>query len=303
MKPNSILSIQSHVAFGYVGNRAAVFPLQRLGYDVSAVNTVQFSNHTGYKEFTGDIFSPTHIQELIAGLQKRQPLSNFSAILSGYMGSKDLGEVIINTVKQAKAENPELLYCCDPVLGDVGRGIFVHTDVAHFIRDHAIAHADIITPNQFELGFLANDSFDDDEKLPDIVGLNDILEQCECLRQKGPKVILVTSLTQHDASPDTIEMLVYTQEGAWISHMRRLNMGLPPNGAGDAVTAIFMAKYLETRDPRVALQHVSGSIHAIFTATKAAGTRELQLIAAQDEIVSPSHEFEITYIEPKNQNA
>ena len=289
-----ILSIQSHVAYGYVGNRSAVFPLQRLGVDVSAINTVQFSNHTGYGDFTGDIFPADHIQDIIEGLQKRRPLGEFNALLSGYMGSQELGEVIVKTVKKAKQENPSLLYCCDPVIGDIGRGVFVQPKVARFIKEHAICVADIITPNQYELCYLADSDFDETETLPDIIGLSDVIEYCKTLHKVGPKVILVTSLTQKDASPDTIEMLVSTPDGAWVVHMPRLNLGLAPNGAGDVVTAIFLAKYLETEDPVAALQHCAGAIYAVFKATKAAGTRELQIIAAQDEIVQPSNTFEIT---------
>ncbi|PRP61483.1 pyridoxal kinase, partial [Bacillus halotolerans] len=146
-----VVSIQSHVSYGYVGNRAAVFPLQRLGIDVSAVNTVQFSNHTGYGAWRGSIQTQAHIQELLQGLDEVGALASVDGILSGYMGDVDLGQVICQFVKDQKQRHPGLFYCCDPVIGDIGRGVFVKPGVGEFFRDELISLADLITPNVFEL--------------------------------------------------------------------------------------------------------------------------------------------------------
>ena len=273
-----ILSIQSHVAFGYVGNRAAVFPLQRLGFDAMAVNTVQFSNHTGYGSWTGQVFSPAHIAEVIDGIAARGALESCDAVLSGYMGGAALGQVIVETVRRVRDAKPEAVYCCDPVMGDVGRGFFVNEGIRDFMRAEAVPAADIITPNQFELEFLTGQ---------EVHSLEDALAAAKAVRALGPKLVLLTSLTRDEAPADSIEMLLDTPDGAFLVATPRLPLDPPPNGAGDCVAAVFLAKYLETGDPAKALGHAAAAIYAVFSATLKAGTRELQLIAAQDQLVRP----------------
>jgi len=121
----NVLSIQSWVAYGHVGNASAVFPMQRLGCEVWAIHTVQFSNHTGYGAWKGRVFDGPMVEEIVDGMADRGVLSACDAVLSGYMGSADIGAAILSTVARVKAGNPAALYCCDPVIGDVGRGVFV----------------------------------------------------------------------------------------------------------------------------------------------------------------------------------
>ncbi len=284
MYTQHILSIQSHVAFGYVGNRAAVFPLQRMGFDVSAINTVQFSNHTGYGSWTGDIFTGEHIQSIIDGMTERNAFKKTSALLSGYMGDADLGTVIVKTAKQLKSQNSRLIYCCDPVIGDVGRGVFVKPQVAEFIKEEAVDAADILTPNQFELEYLT------DEK---ILHLDDVLRACEKIRERGPRTVLVTSLCREETAPDMIEMLLDQEHGSWLVRTPKLKINPEPNGAGDATAAIFLANVLMRRAPAESLAHVAGAIFSIFEETYQAQSRELQLIRAQNAFIQPPHRFTI----------
>ncbi|MGQ9365785.1 pyridoxal kinase PdxY [Azospirillum sp. ST 5-10] len=278
----SVISIQSHVAYGYVGNRAAVFPLQRLGFDVTAVNTVQFSNHTGYGAWTGQVFSAEHIADVLDGVAARGGIDRCDAVLSGYMGEAALGQVIVETAARVKAANPQALYCCDPVMGDVGRGFFVRPGLPDFIKAHAVPAADIVTPNQFELEFLADRT---------VATLEDALAATAALRARGPRLVLVTSLTRGDGDADRIEMLVDGADGAWAVATPRLPLDPPPNGAGDATAALFLAHMLRTGDPAQALASATAAIYAVFEATQRSGERELQLIAAQDELVAPSRRF------------
>ena len=150
----NILSIQSSVAYGHVGNSAAVFPLQRLGIEVWPVITVHFSNHTGYGAWRGPVLGPDDIAEVLTGIEERGVLPSCNAVLSGYMGDAGLGRLIVDAAAKVKALNPQALYCCDPVMGDVGRGFFVRPGIPDFMRQTAVPAADIITPNQFELEFL-----------------------------------------------------------------------------------------------------------------------------------------------------
>lgn len=279
----TVLTIQSHVAYGYVGNRAAVFPLQRLGIDAVAVNTVQFSNHTGYGSWTGQVFSAEHIADVVDGIAARGVLPHCDAVLSGYMGDVGLGGVIIETAARVKAANRDAVYCCDPVMGDVGRGFFVRPGLPEFIRDHAVPAADLMTPNQFELEYLTGRS---------VATLDDALAATAALRDRGPRLVLVTSLTRQEAAADTIEMLVDDRDGAWLVATPRLPLNPPPNGSGDAVAALFLAHYLKGLGPAHALEQAAAAIYAIFETTGRMGTRELQIVAAQDALVTPTHSFQ-----------
>lgn len=281
----TVLTIQSHVAYGYVGNRAAVFPLQRLGIDAVAVNTVQFSNHTGYGAWTGQVFTAEHIAEIIDGIAARDALPRCDAVLSGYMGDVGLGRVIVETAARVKAANPKALYCCDPVMGDVGRGFFVRPGLPEFIKEHAVPAADLMTPNQFELEYLTGRT---------VATLDDALAATAQLRARGPRLILVTSLTRTEAAADTIEMLVDGDDGAWLVATPRLALEPPPSGSGDATAALFLAHYLKGFDPAHALEQASAAIYAIFETTGRMGTRELQIVAAQNDFVDPPRRFTAT---------
>ena len=151
----SILSIQSLVAYGHAGNSAALFPLQRLGKVVWPVMTVHFSNHTGYGDWKGPLLTSGDVADVIEGVGNRGALERCEAVLSGYQGAEDVGAVILDAVAKVKAANASAIYCCDPVMGDVGRGMFVRPGIPEFMRDQVVPAADVITPNHFELDFLA----------------------------------------------------------------------------------------------------------------------------------------------------
>lgn len=272
--PASILSVQSHVAYGYVGNRAAVFPLQRMGFDVIAVNTVQFSNHTGYGAWKGEVFSPEHIASVLQGIEERDGFAATQAVLSGYLGDVKLGHVVLEEVERLRARRPGLVYCCDPVMGDVGRGFFVRPGIPEFFRDEVLPKASILTPNQFELEYLA------DRK---IGTLGQALDACDHLHDRGVGTVLLTSL-EHEATPaGQIEMLVSdVAAGRHLATTPKLPLEPMPNGSGDCTAALYCGATLKGYAAPEALGRIAAAIFAVFQATAAAGTRELALIAAQD---------------------
>lgn len=274
---NEIVSIQSHVAYGYVGNRAAVFPLQRLGWDVTAINTVQFSNHTGYGQFTGEVFSPDHLADVFDGIDQLTGLTGIRALLTGYMGDRRTGDAVLETLARIRAASPDALYCCDPVMGDTGRGFFVREGIPEWMRERSLPAADIITPNQFELSWLAG---------REVVTRADALAAAAELRTRGPAVVLVTSLAVEDSAADRIAMLVDTAHGSWRVSTPKIDFAVPPNGAGDFTAAVFLAGCLEAGlgedGPARALARTAAAVEVLFDATQRAGTRELALIAAQD---------------------
>ena len=246
----NILSIQSHVAYGHVGNAAATFPLQRLGIEVWPIHTVQFSNHTGYGSWKGQVFDAGMIREVMAGIEARGVLSECNGVLSGYMGAADIGAAILDAVATVKRANPAARYCCDPVIGDVGRGIFVREGIPEFMREKAVPAADIITPNQFELDYLSR---------RDSGTLRAARDAVKAVHDLGPRAILVTSLHTDETPADSIDLLASDETGCFL--VRTPKLPLTINGAGDAVAALFFAHYLrdgETRRSAVArgLQHL-----------------------------------------------
>ncbi len=275
---SEILSIQSHVAYGYVGNRAAVFPLQRLGFDVTAINTVQFSNHTGYGQWQGDVMTAEHIDHIINGLRQRDLLRNFSAVLTGYLGDVKLGEIILKAVAEIRQHNPDLIYCCDPVMGDVGRGFFVREGLPEFFKHQAVPQADMITPNKFEAEYLTGHS---------INNLDDALQACAILSDSGAKIILITSLETDETPVDHIQMLAYFGHERYLVTTPKFKFNVAPNGAGDVTAAIFLGDYLKNKNLQQALEHVSNSVFSILKQTYDNKTRELQLIPSQHAIVAP----------------
>jgi pyridoxine kinase len=275
-----ILSIQSAVAYGHVGNSAAVFPLQRIGVEVLPVYTVNFSNHTGYGAWRGPLIDPADVREVITGIEERGVFGQVDVVLSGYQGGEGIGDVIIDAVARVKAANPNAVYACDPVMGNAKSGCFVAPAIPVLLRERVVPASDIITPNQFELGFLT-------ETDPDT--LESTLASADLARAMGPRTILVTSVERPDREKGTIEMLVVDDDGAWIVQTPHLPM--KANGSGDVTAALFTAHYVETGSAQIALERTASSVYDLLKATLESGERELQLVEAQEFYANPRMQF------------
>ena len=276
-----ILSIQSSVAYGHVGNSAAVFPLQRLGPEVWPVLTVHFSNHTGYGAWRGPLLAPTDVADVINGIEDRGVLGEADAVLSGYQGDPAVGAVILDAVARVKKLNPDAVYCCDPVMGDVGRGMFVRPGIPEFMRDRVVPAADVLTPNHFELDFLAGTTS---------TTLPGLLAAADQVRATGPSVVLVTSALLDDTPHDALDLVVVSADGAWRTRTPRLP--LTPNGTGDLTAAVFLAHLLDGRALDDALARTTSAVFAVVEATAAAGDRELRIVQTQELLAEPRMEFE-----------
>ena len=276
-----ILSIQSNVAWGYVGNSAAVFALQRLGFDVLQVHTVLFSNHTGYGQFRGQILSAEHIRDILAGLRERGVLHKVGAVLSGYLGNADTGAAILDAVNDIRHANPGLRYLCDPVMGDVGRGLFVNPAIPGFLRDQAIPFANIITPNQFEFELLTG------AKLGSIAEAVTVARQ---LRGRGPDTIIITSLATPDIPADQLGTLAVNGQGAWLVSTPKIDLHPLPNGMGDVFAATLLGRLMEGQALPLALELATATLYSLVKATTA-GSRDLPLIAEQAQLVEPDTRF------------
>nr|WP_297415889.1 pyridoxal kinase PdxY [uncultured Nocardioides sp.] len=276
----SILSIQSLVAYGHAGNSAALFPLQRLGKVVWPVMTVHFSNHTGYGDWKGPLLTSGDVADVIEGVGNRGALERCEAVLSGYQGAEDVGAVILDAVAKVKAANASAIYCCDPVMGDVGRGMFVRPGIPEFMRDQVVPAADVITPNHFELDFLAGTETSTTDELVAAV---------DAVRATGPETVLVTSVIVDDTPDDALDMVVVGREGAWRTRFPRLSVN--PPGAGDLTAAVFLANVLDGRPLEDALARTTASVFAVVQATADAGEREMRIVQTQDELAAPSRTF------------
>jgi pyridoxine kinase len=275
-----VLSIQSAVAYGHVGNSAAVFPLQRIGVEVIPVPTVNFSNHTGYGAWRGPLIPPPEVAEILLGVEERGVFPQIDAVLSGYQGSVGIGDVIVDAVRRVKAANPSALYACDPVMGNAKSGCFVAPEIPDLLRDRVVPVADIITPNQFELGFLTG---------TEPAGIESTLVAADLARALGPSTVLVTSVERPDRADGTIEMLVVDDAGAWLVNTPHLPF--KANGSGDVTAALFTAHYVATRDAALSLERTASSVFDLIETTHRSGERELQLVAAQEFYATPRLQF------------
>jgi len=280
----NILSIQSWVSYGHVGNASAVFPLQRLGANVWPIHTVQFSNHTGYGHWTGQVYTGESVRALVDGIGARDALARCDAVLSGYMGDAGIGEAILHAVSRVRQENPSALYCCDPVIGDTDTGVYVRPGIEDFMRDRAVPEADIATPNRFELERLTGIACDTVAAAKAAV-----TRLAATMRPAGPRCVLLTSLETATTPGDHIDMMV--AEGGTFHLLRTPRLPVAVNGAGDAIAALFLFHRLRSSSAVTALEEAGSSIHGLLRRTAESGSREIQLIAAQDEFVQPSTRF------------
>ena len=280
-----VLSIQSAVAYGHVGNSAAVFPLQRIGVEVMPVYTVNFSNHTGYGAWRGPLIAPDDVRDVITGIEERGAFESTDVVLSGYQGGEGIADVILDAVARVKAANPNAIYSCDPVMGNAKSGCFVAPAIPILLRDRVVPAADLITPNQFELGFLTDTE-------PDT--LESTLTSADLIRATGPRTVLVTSVERPDRPEGTIEMLAVDDRGAWIVQTPKLPM--KANGSGDVTAALFTAHYRRTGDAADALARTTSSVFDLLTRTYESGARELQLIESQEAYAHPQMQFTVTQV-------
>ncbi len=273
----AVLSIQSWVACGNVGNCAALFPLQRLGFETWSLNTVAFSNHTGYGKWRGGAVPAHQIAALFEGIAELGALPRCAAVLSGYLGEPEVGPVLLDIVARVKRESPRALYCCDPVMGDVGPGWYVRAGVPEFYRDRALSAADIATPNRFELEWLTGSRIGTVDEAGAAAGT---------LRRQGPAIVLVTSL---EPAAGRLAAVAAGPEGAWVVETPRLP--IEATGCGDALAALFLGRLLQGRPVPEALAMAIAAIWGVVEATVAEGGGELALIAAQDELINPSRKI------------
>jgi pyridoxine kinase len=275
---DAVLSIQSAVAYGHVGNSAATFPLQRLGLEVWPVPTVLLSNHTGYPTWHGRALVPAEVAALLRGIEERGAFTRTRAVLTGYLGDPALGDLILRTVARVRAAQAHAVWLCDPVMGDE-HGLFVRPGIPELYRDRLLPAADILTPNPFELAYLAG------TPVPDLAAAR---AAAAALRARGPRTVVATGLRFPD-HPGRLTTLADTETGTWVVHTPRIDH--PVSGTGDAFAALFLAWWLRTADLATTLSHATSATHALVATTAATGAGELAIVAAQASFATPPRLF------------
>jgi pyridoxine kinase len=275
----NVLSIQSSVVYGRVGNRAAVPVLERLGHDVWPLDTVAFSNHPAHGTFRGRIVPATEVAALVQGLDARGVFGRCDAILSGYLGEAATAQVVADAVARMRAAHSGTLFCCDPVIGEVGRGVYVGEGIPEAFRDQLVPLADVVTPNPFELELLTGVA---------PTTLDTARAAARVLSALGPGLVVATGLRLADA-PGELAVLAATRDEAWlVRHPRR---AVRVWGTGDAFAALFLGAYLGRRDALAALEHAVAALDAVLAVAETTDADELPLVVAQEALVHPPVHF------------
>ena len=284
--PPLVLSIQSHVAYGHVGNDAAMLPLQLLGIEPVAIHTVQFSNHTGYGEFKGQVFTPAHVQDVLDGLRARGVLARCTAVLSGYLGDAGVGEVILSAVQEVRAAHPKAHYLCDPVMGDVGRGLFVRPGIPDFLRKRALSQASVITPNHYEFELLCGG-----QPLTTVdAAITAARGMLAHMHDSKTALIAITSLRTSDLPADKLATLAVTADSAWLVQTPYVDLQPLPNGMGDVFSAVLLGHLIQGRSVPDAVSSAVSTLYALVSRTES-GQRDLPLVASRDQINRPAQTF------------
>ncbi|KAK9901557.1 hypothetical protein WJX75_001740 [Coccomyxa subellipsoidea] len=261
-----VLSIQSHVVHGYVGNRCAVFPLQLLGYEVDFINSVQFSNHTGYPQVKGSVMDGEQLWDIIEGM-KANGLLEYSHLVTGYIGSASLLQTIKRLVELLREHNPNLMYVSDPVMGDHGK-LYVKPELVPCYKEDIVRLASIMTPNQFEAEQLVGQCITTEE---------DALAACQTLHDRGPSTVVMTSF-HPEGVEDHLLVIASTTVPQDDGLPSRLRLKIPRSGAyftgtGDLMTVLLLAALdRQPRNLKGAVEKAVATLQAMLQATvKAAG--------------------------------
>lgn len=271
----SVLSIQSHVATGRVGNSIVAFALQRLGVEVWPVHTVLFSNHPGHGPFRGKTRAPEDLSEIIDGLNDHGVFSRCKAVLAGYLGSAETGAVVLDAVAKVRRAAPDALFFLDPVMGDEGKGLYVPEELVDFYRQ-AANQADILAPNAFELSVLTGS---------DISDVSSAVAAARTLLSGRTTQVFVTSVT--DASSDRMTTLAVSASG--YRGIETPKLAIDPKGAGDLFMALTSAHMLAGVQAEEAMEK---AVDSVWTLSQLAAdakdlSGDLPVLDHQDLLVSP----------------
>jgi pyridoxine kinase len=269
-----------------------VFPLQMHGIDVVSVPTTLLSNRPGYPTIRGRVLDAELVADLLRGIEERGAVDGCRMILSGYLGSAEIAAVVADFVARARARNPSLLYCCDPVLGDRDRGLFVQAAIPPLVRDRLCPLADILTPNHFEFEYLVGAKT---TTKTTAATSSEVIAQAQALLARGPSTVVITSTELSDTPDGEIETLAVERSQSW--RVRTPRLPISPSGTGDLFAALFAAARVQGAGTRDALGHAASAIFAVLERTAIRGTEEMRIVESAEQLVRPSRRFDAVAIE------
>lgn len=272
-----VLSIQSEVVYGHVGHQASRFILERMGHPVWAAPTVVFSNHLGHKTVTGRVLPAAEVRELIDGLRQLGVLGKANAILTGYLGAPETAALVAEVVAEVKAQNPEALFICDPVIGDQGT-MYVKPALAAALSDILVPIADVLSPNVYELGHLTG---------REVRSRAQAVEALHALAARtSARVVIGTGIPDPD-HPEELAVLALNRahghDAGPVAMTTTRRHPIFASGTGDAFTALFTASYLRDRNVQAALDRAVAAMAIIVGETAATGSDELKIIETQED--------------------
>lgn len=263
-----VISIQSQVAYGHVGNSAAAFPMQLGGLQVVQVPTTLLSNHPHYATMRGRMLESALVSDLLRGVEERGLVDTAAIILTGYMGSVETARIVANFIRRAKERNPSLFYVCDPVMGDDDLGVFVADGLPEIMRSDLVPLADLITPNQFEFEMLAGMSARDEASL---------LSAAELIVSGSGKQIVVTGCHLTNTPDNHVE--VVTPQGGHLYRVAAPRLPIRPCGTGDLFTGLLVVELAKKTSLSTAMQIAAGRIRHVLERTMKTGSEEMRLDA------------------------
>ncbi|MBB3391460.1 pyridoxine kinase [Rhizobium sp. BK275] len=266
----AVIVISSHVVRGSVGNRAAVFALETLGHQVWALPTIVLPWHPGHGRSTRLTFAEADFEAAIDDLIRAPWIGEVKAVLSGYFGNAAQARSVAKLVASLREKDPELLYVCDPVMGDLG-GLYVPEVTAEAIRDHLIPLASLATPNRYELAWLSGAALDDNSA---------VMEAALAL---GPSRMLVTSAVP--MMTGSTGNLYLSGKHALLAEHRVVEN--PPNGLGDLLAALFLSRLLSGMEDEKALQLATASVFEVLARAVKRGSSELMLASDASSLSTP----------------
>ncbi len=272
-----IVSVSSHVAFGHVGNAALSFPLRRLGVEVVPVMTVLLSNHLGYERYGGQILPGEMVAKVLAGLTELGVITQSDGLLSGFLGTPEATLATAEAAAAFKGAHPDRPFCLDPVLGDRGKGLYMPATVVEAMHTHLLPHAQMMTPNLFELETLSGRT---------VETRADTIAAARALIARGPDAILATSAHTQETAAGRSEVVLTTAQEAWLLSTEHLTFTIEPNGSGDLLAALWLYEVLTGHSYLQAAQRALARLHGLLRATAAKDRRELIMVEAQDSFAA-----------------
>ena len=240
-----------------------------------------FSNRPRYPTIRGRVLDAELVADLLTGLEERGAIDSCQVILSGYLGSPAIAEVVADFVARAMKSNPTLIYCCDPVIGDADRGLFVQPGLPELFRDRRCPMANIVTPNQFELEWLRNTK---------IASLNELMIAARSLSEPGSSTVVVTGVHLTDTREDEID--TFAVEGSAVWSVTTPMLPIAPSGTGDLFAALFVSSLIRGSTTPFAISEAASATFSVIEQTAAAGAEEMQIIEAAACLSNPRRVFE-----------